>query len=373
MLAVLGAASFALSQQLPGPPGGGAPGGGPPGGLIPPAYYTNKSTPLGALGTVDADRACSAQGVARLVCLADLLKKGTPPALLARLQLPYAVQDGKKWSNFPPTVYHDRVGVTLGELPAQQIPVVKAILKAAMGTAADEGYDELEQILNADDFLKEAAGQAFASGNFQIAFLGTPANTGTWQLYFGGHHLQVSMTYQDGALSGATPSFRGIEPFTTYTAHGRDNAPLAQEHAAFIAVLASLSPAEQARAKLRQTYTDVIVGPQNDDNFPGTKQGVRVGDLNQQQRGVLLAAIEKYVGDVNGRDAERLMAKYRAELADTWLSWSGTTQLRTDNDYVRVDGPSLWIEFSMQPGRVLPGSHPHTVWRDRSGDYGGNR
>ena len=67
------------------------------------------------------------------------------------------------------------------------------------------------------------------------------------------------------------------------------------------------------------------------------------------------------------------MAKYRDELADTWLSYSGTPSLTAENDYMRIDGPSLWLEFSMQPGRIVPGVHPHSVWRDRSADYGGNR
>jgi len=284
------------------------------------------------------------------------------------------VQDGKKWSNFPPLVYHDRVGVTLAEFTAAQLGAVKAMLKESTGIAADEGYDEIEQILNADDFLKANSTQTgFASGNFQMAFLGTPAAKGTWQLYFGGHHIALSMTYKDGALTGATPSFRGVEPFTTFNANGRDNAPLAQEQAAFAAALRALSPEEQSKARLAQTYTDLIAGAQNDNNFPATKAGVRAGDLSPEKRELLLTAIDKYVGDIRRPDAATLMAKYRGELADTWLSYSGTPALMAENDYVRIDGPSLWLEFSMQPGRIVPGVHPHSVWRDRSADYGGNR
>ena len=376
-MALLSSASLALAQQPPGPPNPpGPPGGGNPGGFVLKLapYYTNKSTPLAPVDTAAADRACAAQGHAKLVCLADLVKKGMAPALLARLQLPYSAADGKKWSNFPPLVYHDRVGVTLGEFSPAQLGIVKAILKEATGIAADEGYDEIEQILNADDFLKANSTQTgFASGNFQIAFLGTPAAKGTWQLYFGGHHVALTTTYKDGALSGATPSFRGVEPFTTYNANGRDNAPLAQEQAAFAAALGALSPAEQTKARLSQTYTDLIAGAQNDDNFPATKAGLRAGDLSAEKRTLLLAAIDKYVGDIARPDAARLMAKYRGELENTWVSYSGTPGLTAENDYLRIDGPSLWLEFSMQPGRIVPGVHPHSVWRDRGADYGGNR
>ena len=40
-------------------------------------------------------------------------------------------------------------------------------------------------------------------------------------------------------------------------------------------------------------------------------------------------------------------------------------------DYVRIDGPSVWIEFSMHSGIVLENPHPHAVWRDKATDYGG--
>jgi hypothetical protein len=43
-----------------------------------------------------------------------------------------------------------------------------------------------------------------------------------------------------------------------------------------------------------------------------------------------------------------------------------------EGDYVRIDGPSVWIEWSLQPGRSIEGIHPHSVWRDRAADYGGN-
>ena len=363
-LALAAASTIALAAQ-PGGPGGRGPL---------PSHYTNRSTPLGPVDASAAQRACTGKGHARLVCLADLLKKDLKPELLARLQLPYSVQDARKWSNFPPTVYRDRVGPTLGEFTPAQLGVVKALLKEASGTAPDEGFDELEQILNADDFLKDInPNGAFASGHFHVALLGTPAPKGTWQLYFAGHHLTFSNTYVDGVLAGATPSFRGIEPFTQFEKNGRSNAPLAQEHAAFAAMLGALTAAQLAEARLPQTYTDIIVGPQQDNAFPSLRAGVKAASLNDAQRTLAMRAIETFVTDIDPPDAATILARYRRELGETFIAFSGTTALGTDNDYVRIDGPSVWIEFSMQPGRVLPGTHPHSVWRDRAADYGGNR
>ena len=347
--------------------------GGRGGGL--PSYYTNRSVPLGPVDTAAADRACQApKGHVRIVCLADLLKRDLRSDLLTRLQLTYTVADARRWSNFPPMGYQNRVGPTLAEFTPAQLGIIKAIMKEAAGIAANEGYDEIEQILNADDFLKNNTGEnGFASGNFHIAFLGTPAATGTWELYFGGHHLAFGSTYKDGVMIGATPSFRGVEPFTTFEENGRSNAPMAQERAAFAATLGGLSSTEQAKARLAQTYTDIVVGPQRDDIFPSIYAGVRVGDLSQAKRELVARAIETYVRDIDPPDAETILARYRAELPETYVAYSGTPALNAGNDYVRIDGPSVWIELSMQPGRSVPGIHPHSVWRDRKADYGGNK
>ncbi|RTQ53738.1 DUF3500 domain-containing protein [Hymenobacter gummosus] len=46
--------------------------------------------------------------------------------------------------------------------------------------------------------------------------------------------------------------------------------------------------------------------------------------------------------------------------------------MTAESDYLRLDGPSLWLEYSSQPGRDFVGRvHPHSVWRDRTTDYGG--
>ena len=169
-------------------------------------------------------------------------------------------------------------------------------------------------------------------------------------------------------MVGATPSFRGIEPFAPFREDGRDNAPMAQEHAAFASLLAAFSPDEQAKAKLAQTYTDIIIGPQRDNNFPSTRAGVRVGDLSESKRALVLRAIETYVADIDPPNAAAILAKYRAELPETFVSYSGTPTVNVQNDYVRIDGPSVWIELSMQPGQLLPEIHPHSVWRDRQTD-----
>lgn len=335
--------------------------------------YANININLGAVPVPDA---CSASaGFGQMLCLTDALKAEISPELKLALERPYSVAEAKKWSNFPPAGYSDRIGPTLGDFTPKQRGLIKAILMQAASMTSNEGYDELEQILNADDYLAENTTDkaGFSSSNYHIAFLGTPEYLGTWQLYFGGHHFAMSNTYKDAVLIGATPSFRGVEPFTPFTENGRENAPMAQEQAAFATVFAALSPAELAQATLAGTYTDILAGPQKDDAIPTVFEGLKIGALTADQQARVLAAIETFVRDINAKGSDVIMAKYAAELPETYIGLSGTPTVNAENDYVRIAGPSVWIEFSMQPGRSLPGIHPHSVWRDKVADYGGNK
>jgi hypothetical protein len=267
-----------------------------------------------------------------------------------------------------------RVGIALGDLTDAQLTAFHTLLKAATGTTKGIGYDEIEQQLNADDYLNQnGGGDTYGRGNFYVAILGSPQDTGTWEFQFGGHHLAVANTYIDGKLAGATPAFRGVEPFTAFKLDGVTNQPLKKKHAALVALLGSLSAGEKSTAKLADTYTDLVLGPGKDWAFPTTKEGLQISALSAQQKKLALAAIAGYVDDLAAGDAKTILAKYESELDDTSIAWSGTTTLLEQNDYVRIDGTSVWIEFSMQHGIVLSGNHPHSVWRDRTTDYGGTK
>ncbi|WP_432532933.1 DUF3500 domain-containing protein [Kineococcus arenarius] len=265
-----------------------------------------------------------------------------------------------------------RVGVQTDTLSEEQWSALEALLAAATGSAEDEGFDEIVQHLEADDYLSEnGGGDSYGRGNFFIAFLGTPGETGTWELQFGGHHLALANTYVDGQLAGATPSFRGIEPFSTVTVDGDTVQPEQQEQQAFSALLTSLDDTQDSAAKLSTSFNDILLGPGEDWAFPTTSEGVKGSDLTDEQKQLLMDAIEKYVGDIDDENAATILAKYESELDETYVAYSGTTDVTEIGDYVRIDGPSVWIEFSMQNGIVLDGAHPHAVWRDKNTDYAG--
>ncbi|SDM11444.1 Protein of unknown function [Geodermatophilus siccatus] len=346
----------------------------------------------------------STPGSGDVVALAEAFVATLDEDQAEALQQDYTFENATNWSNFPnalltgdfgfpgggapsggppsggpptgggagSTGSTGRVGLQTDSLTDQQWSALEDLLAGVTGSAANEGFDEILQHLAADDYLTDnGGGDDYGRGDYFIAFLGEPSDSGTWELQFGGHHLAVANTYVDGALAGATPSFRGIEPFETVEQDGETVQPEQQEQAAFAALLASLSEEQLSTARLSETYGDILLGPGNDWAFPETSEGLVGSELDDEQKALLLAAIATYVGDVDDANAESILAGYESELDDTYVAFSGNSSISEVGDYIRIDGPSVWIEFSLQNGIVLEGAHPHAVWRDKQSDYAG--
>ena len=297
--------------------------------------------------------------------------------------LDYSLSNAVRWSNLPQALVaggrgggsgKGRLGLSIGALDDTQLAALTTMLKAATGTGTGVGYDEITQHLNADDYLAaNGGGSDYGRKNYYIAILGSPQDSGTWELQFGGHHLAVANTYTDGKLAGATPSFRGSEPNAAFQLDGTTNQPMKVKQAAFTALLAGMSNDQLSTAKLSDVYSDLVLTPGKDWAFPSTREGVKVSTFTAAQKALVLAAIASYVDDIADSDAKTILAAYEKDLDGTYVAYSGTTALTEQNDYVRIDGPGVWIEFSMQHGIVLSGNHPHSVWRDRTADYGGTK
>ena len=86
-----------------------------------------------------------------------------------------------------------------------------------------------------------------------------------------------------------------------------------------------------------------------------------------------MAAIQAYAGDLNTDAATRFVDKYRSELDQTRIGWSNNTGPTDENSYIRIDGPSVWIEFINTRSMSTPDIHYHSVYRDKTNDYGSTK
>jgi hypothetical protein len=293
----------------------------------------------------------------------EAFKATLSDAQIATLQLPYTPINAARWSNLP-CGSGCRNGLPIGSLNSVQRAHARAVIAAATGSAPNQGYDEILQIIDADDVLGANRGGNFSANNYLIAFLGTPAMSGTWQLQFGGHHLAINTTFTDGELVSATPVFTGIDP-DSWTKDEITYAPLSDERSAMVAMLASFNASQLSGARLNTSFSNVMVGPGQDGRFPPIKQGLAISNLTSEQKALVLATIRAWVQDTEDAMAERLMRIYERELDNTYIAYAGNVNLSATGDYARIDGPSVWIEFSCQ-SRI----HYHSVWRDHITDYG---
>jgi hypothetical protein len=93
----------------------------------------------------------------------------------ATLQQTYTTTLARKWSNLPCGA-GCRNGIEFGDLNATQLAAALAVIQAATGTIANDGYDEFVQIRLAEAVLKATAGgTAYDTTLRWICFLNAPS------------------------------------------------------------------------------------------------------------------------------------------------------------------------------------------------------
>jgi hypothetical protein len=309
----------------------------------------------------------------------------------ATAQIELTPQLAVRWTNFPGGS-NVRNGVFFRDLKPEQ---VEAALKVARIALGEEGFSRYQEVRAADDALakgrggrgpggpdqkkadgdpakKKADGVAkkkgggggmnFGAMNYMIAFLGKPSKTTPWILQLGGHHLAINIYYK-GTSGAVTPYHVAAQPTVWKDDQGKTHEPLAPMRESLHGLLLSLTPEQSKQAKLEARFNDVYVGPGKDGKFPAKSEGVPVSELSDASKDFVRKAIAAWTGDSpQGAEYRKL---YEAELDKVKVSYSGTTNLSDRGDYVRIDGPRVWIEFATQGS-----DHVHTIWRDRLTDYG---
>lgn len=325
----------------------------------------------------------SATAVSDVVAKALAFKASLTTAQQATLEQTFTASLARKWSNLP-CGSTCRNGIQLGTLNSTQLGLALEVIKAAAGTTANEGSDEFYQIRLADKVLNQQYGASgYDSTIYFLSFLNTPTTTGAWMLQYGGHHYAANIAFNGGQVVGPTPMFEALEP-TSFTVNGTTYTPLAQEVTALRNMLASLTTAQLTTARNSSTFNDLVMSPgeTNGGNgtFPATKAGIAVSTLNSTQQALVLAAIEPYLQDVDEASAAILRTQYAKGINGTYVTWTGSgtsgnasSFLNANTNYVRIDGPDVWIEFVCQNGVVIPAQiHYHSIWRDHVRDYGAN-
>lgn len=324
-----------------------------------------------------------------------------------RQSVMYAFDDEKqraRWSNFP-TGFVPRGGISLRDMsPAQRVAAMSLISTAL----SKRGYEKVEQIMEGDEVTKleeakngnrgpgggppggnggqrpGAGGPPPGGGNrppglsadmfgkdlYYISFLGTPSEKTPWMLQFGGHHLALNITIA-GDQGILTPTLTGAQP-ALYTSKGKTVRPLGPESDKALALLNALDDTQRKKAVLSYKLADLVLGP-GQDGVTIQPEGLKATAMNDKQRAKMLDVISEWAGIIHESAAAARMAQLKADLNETWFSWSGPTDGTPGKNitaYYRIQGPHLVIEYAPQTLGGDPALHVHTMYRDPTNDYG---
>jgi hypothetical protein len=309
------------------------------------------------------------------------------------------------WTNLPGSRHGLRLNTST--LTATQLTAANALISAALSTT---GNTLMSEIRASDDVIAASTTNSpWGSTLYSIAFIGTPSTSSAWQLQLTGHHLAYNITYNASYVS-ATPMFIGVEPpnwvgdTAPYTVNntaatsGSAHAPLEAQRLAVsnLAIALQADTTTATSAKLSGTFTDVIMGvtSSGDSNYgslswPTSGRGALYSSLTSAEQALVKAAIEAWVNTQASDVATTLLAAYESDtaLASTYVGFavgqggtadfsaypnSLTTPLNAQHSYLRIDGPRVWIEMVVQQGVAYPTYvHYHSLWRDKTADYGG--
>jgi len=293
------------------------------------------------------------------------------------VQLAYSTDTARRWSNLPAS-FVARNGVSWGNLSTDQKTAARTMITKALGSTGNTLHIGMQA---ADDYLNaNGGGSSYGAGQYYIAFLGTPSATGYWLLQLTGHHVTFNIAF-NGSVKSPTPLFLGVEPKGSFTQGDSTYDPMEAQRTAFSNLGAALL--SYSAAKLSGTYGDLVFGANGTGGIDGTcpraysgvtEHGMLYSALSTADKALAQAAIKSYVNTQATEYSDDLLASYLSEssLASTYVAYAGGGTVTTNGSYFRIEGPRLWIEFSVQRGVIFGNDiHFHTIWRDKTGDYGG--
>lgn len=294
----------------------------------------------------------------------------------AALQLPWRLDTARRWSTQPSTKLA-RNGLALATLDAVQLAAARALVTVALGETGSALFFGMQAA--GDQLAAGGAGSAVSSDD-HLALLGAPSSTGFWMLQLSRRQLAWNLAY-NGRYDGPTPLFLDIEPAGAFTLGDVSYDPVLVQRSSMADLGAAL--VAYPAAKLAGSYPDLLFGANDADGIDAscprayesvTSHGALYSSLSVADQATVQSAIRSYVQTQARAGASTLVGAYLSSeaLAQTTVAYAGTGSLADQGTYLRIEGPRLWIEWSVQRGGASSGALRYqTIWRDKFADYGG--
>ena len=319
-----------------------------------------------------------------MAAAADAVLACASPGQRAAMSLPVGSSLWRDWQNTE--LYVESYGLRLDEVTDSVRESVMEVLRASLST---RGYETSRDVMRLNRFLGDLVGSPAVLGEWSYTFclFGTPSRTEPWGWQLFGHHLTLSC-FVLGQQMVLSPSFLGAEPAYADTGPFAGISLFEDEERAGLALMRSLSPAQQRQAIVahsmvggdlppgRRHFADNLhLAGAHQDNRIIPYEGLRGSALSAVQRRQLLDLVAGYIASLPPAPYAARMEEIERHLGDTHFCWIGGYS-DASAFYYRVQSPVVLIEFDHHAGVFLTNAEPakfhvHTIVRTPNGnDYG---
>lgn len=286
--------------------------------------------------------------------------------------------DDPEWRKWMNQHFYIRQGVSFDEMTGEQRDAALRMLAAGLSAQGLQLTQDIMRLNHTLGELNDNNFEEYGEGLYSITVMGEPSETEPWGWQLDGHHLVINY-FVLGDQVVMTPLFLGSEPVVAESGRYSGTAVLQKEQDEGLAMLRSLSDAQQQMAVLELAKTgNNNIAEAFSDNVDLDYAGIPGALLSTEQKQRLLQLIGIYVANLRDAHAAVTMEKVEQHIDDTYFAWIG----ENEDDavfYYRIFSPVILIEFDHQKPANLRHQYPpapnrqhiHVVVRTPNGnDYG---
>ncbi len=296
------------------------------------------------------------------------------PQQRSKATFPFDTEERMNWHYIPADTnigtdsLKERKGLPLREMAPHQKHLASALLAAGL---SQTGYIKAVTIMSLEDVLRAMENDSGEHRNpekYYFSLFGVPSDGGAWGYRVEGHHLSQNYTVVNGNVVDG-PSFFGANPAEVKQGPRKGLRTLAREDDLGIDLIHLLDEPQQKVAIVNPVaYKDILTAASRKAALQGQPSGLDAAKMNATQFDALMALMEEYARNVPDELGENRMAQINKAGRNIHFAWAGGIN-RSDPHYYRVQTPSFLIELDDTQDHA---NHIHAVWRDFTGDFGGD-
>lgn len=330
---------------------------------------------LAVLGLISAAFAFGHDGdsVHRMVHTANNFLASLEPAQREAAVFPFDDQERFFWQYIPAADIPKRYGRPRKGLPLVEMrPFQKSLAAALLSSGlSQQGYIKATTIMSLEDVLRIMEKDTTARRDpekYFFSIFGEPSEKGPWGYRVEGHHVSLHYTVVNGKVMGG-PTFFGANPAEVREGPRKGLRALSEEEDRGRALLDALTPEQKKVAIVAEkAYADILTEASRKAALQGQPSGLSATKMTAAERKLLAELLAVYVDNVPEQVAAPRREQIRQAGNNVFFAWAGV-QEKGGPHYYRLQADKFLIEYDNTQNNA---NHIHAVWRDFTGDWGGD-